>query len=146
MWRDSASVEAQQDLDQLLNVGLEFATKQLDIAREFFPFGAAIARDGSLQLVSETPLENSRPTSESLLTALATELRKLSETVRATAMVAQVEVPERGTDAIEVRLEHISGVALICILPYRRAWRGSMKYGNVAASEGTSEIWSYPIS
>ena len=48
-WRDSASPEAQNDLDQLLVMGIEFAQQQLSSRGEFAPYAAAVGVDGQLR-------------------------------------------------------------------------------------------------
>ncbi len=48
-WRDDATQEEQDELDDLLNVTLPLAGEMLQRHSEFFPFGASISIDGETQ-------------------------------------------------------------------------------------------------
>jgi hypothetical protein len=49
-WRQTASEQAQEDLDKLVNVCLEFAQGQLGKRAGFLPYGAAIQANGDIKL------------------------------------------------------------------------------------------------
>ena len=51
-WRDSATPEAQDDLDGLVNEALPFATQMLEQHGEFFPYAVALHSSGESRLVA----------------------------------------------------------------------------------------------
>jgi hypothetical protein len=51
-WRDSASQQAQDDLDGLLNMTLPFAQQMLSKSGEFYPFGATVTTKGETRLLA----------------------------------------------------------------------------------------------
>jgi len=62
--------------------------------------------------------------------------------LRGAAIVADVRVPETGSDAVRVTLEHSEQVALTVLLPYqpRRLGRG-VDYGDLQAGAAAAFIW-----
>ena len=57
---------AHPDLDQLLNVALEFAKKMLNQHGEFYPFGASMRPDGTVSMDGATT-GGEKPPSQELL-------------------------------------------------------------------------------
>jgi len=51
-WRNSASQQAQDDLDGLLNITLPFAQQMLAKRSEFYPFGASVTASGETRLLA----------------------------------------------------------------------------------------------
>lgn len=143
-WRDSASPEAQDDLDGLLDAVLGFAQQQLDARGEFFPYAAAVGRDGETQMLAAQPdPDETQPRSADLIDACIAALVSQRDYIRAGAVVADVRVSELGSDAIRVHLEHAEGHALTVLLPYakERVGRG-IDYGQLRAQAGSRHIWT----
>jgi hypothetical protein len=138
---------AHPDLDQLLNVALEFAKKILKQNGEFYPFGASMDADGKITMDGATTGEE-RPPSQELLDLLAQSYanRANSGELRAAAVCADVRVPPPGseakTDAIQVGLEHSTGEAVTVFLPYEKGWFGRVRYGNLFASTRDRQFFS----
>ena len=139
-WRDTASQQAQDDLDGLLGPALGFAQQQLDKYGEFYPYAAVADRAGQQRMVAGDA-DNEHPQSGDLITALVNTLSAQREDLRATAIVADVRAAEVG-DAIRVTLEHVEQTALTVLLPYqsRRLGRG-MDYGTLRVSTADALIW-----
>jgi hypothetical protein len=138
---------AHPDLDQLLNVALEFAQKMLKQHGEFFPFGASMALDGKITMDGATTGKEKPPSQEllDLLSESYTERANKGE-LRAAAVCADVRVPPPGseakTDAIQVGLEHANGEAVTVFLPYQKGWFGRVRYGNLFASARDRQFFS----
>jgi hypothetical protein len=140
-WRDSASQQAQDDLDGLLNMALPFATQQLDKQGEFFPYGAALNDAGEARMVAGDPNEGDRPASTAVLEAMVEGLRRERDGLRAVALVADVRMSDG--DAVRVELEHREGQAIAVLLPYKRKRFGrGIEYGSLTAGAASQQIWS----
>lgn len=142
-WRDRASAQAQDDLDGLLDVVLGFAQQQLDTHGEFFPYAAAIGVDGQAKMIAaRSDAGDEHPGSAQVLDACLVALADTRNTIRAGAIVADVRLPDLGSDAIQVDLEHIEGHALTVLLPYtKKRLRRGVDYGPLRAEAGTRRIW-----
>ena len=140
-WRDTASQQAQDDLDGLLEPALGFAQQQLDKHGEFYPYAVVVDADGQ-QRMGAADTGDDRPASPDLITTLFSTLSDERSSLRAAAIVADVRLPEANSDAIRVTLEHSERVALTVLLPYRirRLGRG-VDYGNLQAGAATAFIW-----
>jgi hypothetical protein len=142
-WRDTASPQAQRDLDELLNAALGFAQQQLAKRGEFYPYAAAIRADGQTEMIpGQPPPASEHPAASDVLTACVTALLSRQHTLRAAAIVADVRIPDLGSDAIEVSLEHAEGQALRVHLPYTKQGTG-IDYGPIRASAATRRIWAH---
>ena len=145
-WREIASIEAQDDLDGLLDAMLGFGQQQLAKYGEFFPFAAAVSRDGDVELIAapSNPRDND-PLSADVLDACVTALKSKRGAIRAGATASDVQLrsPIEG-DAIQVDLEHAEGHALTVVLPYRKKRLGEIDYDTIRAHAGKHRIWPAP--
>lgn len=142
-WRDITSQQAQEDLDGLVGVAIDFAQQQLAAHGEFFPFAVAITVDGAIEMIEARPdNRDEHPPSTDVLAACVTTLRSRRADFRACATTADVSLraPQRG-DAIQVDLEHLDGHALTVVLPYVKKRRRDVNYGTIQAHAGTHRIW-----
>jgi hypothetical protein len=140
-WRDAASQQAQDDLDGLLDPALGFAQQQLDMHGEFYPYAVVVEETGDQRMVAADAGEQ-RPASADLITALISALTEQRSELRAAAIVADVRVPEIGSDAVRVTLEHCEQIALTVLLPYRRRRFGrGIDYGALQAGATAPFIW-----
>jgi hypothetical protein len=139
-WRETASQQAQDDLDTLLTLTLPFAQQQLAEHGEFFPFAAAVGADGIPTLISADPSLGEHPASVDVLNQLVGGLQEQAGNLRAAALVADVRA---GTsDAVRVELEHRDGQAIRALLPYKRKrLRRGIDYGELVAAPGSQRIW-----
>jgi len=96
-WRDSATQEAQDDLDGLVNVVLPFAEKLLHEHGEFFPFGATVSDSGEVTMLAGKPDNSERPSSASVIAIMVDAGRSKREGLRAVAICADVRL--NGSDA-----------------------------------------------
>lgn len=142
-WRDNASLQAQNDLDGLLDAALGFAQQQLDTHGEFFPYAVAIGADDQAEMIAARPdPAEEHPRSLDVIDACLGALTDRRDNIRAGAVVADVRLPELGSDAIQVELEHVEGQALTVLLPYtKKRLRRGIDYGPIRAQAGTPRIW-----
>lgn len=139
-WRDNASQQAQDDLDELLNASLPFTLQMLDGHGEFFPYGIVIGTDGEIRMVAGDPNLGEQPPSAAILASIVEGLRSERDTIRAAALVSDVRLAD--TDAVQVETEHVEGQAMAALLPYRRTkLRRSVKYGPLTAGQADPQIW-----
>ena len=75
-WRDTTSEHVQSDLDRLLNTVLPFADEMLRRHGEFYPYGAAITREGEEQVFAADPGETEDPNPSEVLTSPGTSCLK----------------------------------------------------------------------
>lgn len=141
---DSASPQAQDDLDGLLGVAIEFAQRQLDTHGEFFPYAAAIGTDGQAEMIAARPdPHDEHPASADVIDACIAALANRCSQIRAGAVVADVRLRDQGRDAIRVDLEHADGHALTVLLPYtKKRLRRGIDYGQIRAQAGHRRIWT----
>jgi hypothetical protein len=140
-WRSSASQQAQDDLDGLLDASLPFAQEMLGERGEFFPYAAAITTTGETKFIAGDPGEGEQPTSVAVLQVLVEGLRAERDTLRAAAVVSDVRRSD--SDAVRVELEHEEGHAIVVFLPYqRKRLRRGIEYGQITAGPGDRQVWS----
>jgi hypothetical protein len=140
-WRDNATQQAQNDLDELLNASLPFAQQMLEKHGEFFPYAVAITAFGETRLVAGDPGLGEQPTSAEVLHMLLGGLRAERDTLRAAAMVSDVRLSS--SDAVRIEVEHQEGQAIVAFLPYgRKRLRTGIEYGDLTAGSGDRQVWT----
>jgi hypothetical protein len=138
-WRDTASGQAQDDLDGLLGAVLPFAEQTLAKHGELFPFGAGVDSVGEMRMLAADLAVGEQPLSEDVLGVLYDAVRSAAS-LRAVAFVADVRV--HGGDAIRVDLEHHEGVTLQVVIPYSRSrLRKNVTLGEMSLSGGKARVW-----
>jgi hypothetical protein len=136
-------MQAQGDLDELLNSALTFAQRQLALVGEFFPFAATITVERDTEFIAvELETEDDRPASADVISACIKALQSQRSRLRAAAVVADVRLKDANQDAIRVSLEHADGQALRVILQYRmQRITDGIDYGEPQASIASGHIW-----
>ncbi len=134
---------AQVELDRLLSTALSLARQHLSESSDFEPFAIVIDREARILAVDwDTSPLGKHPEVEQIIEAAVAQLRHIRASARATALVINTRVARDRTDAVEVRMEHAEGKALLVLLPYKRAKFGSLvEYGSFTAYAGKPEIW-----
>lgn len=138
-WRDGASEQCQQDLDDLLNATLRFAQNMLQQHGEFYPFAAAVTTDGEKIMLSTKLTGNEHLDSSTLITETLATLQRDRDGLRATAIVADVRAAS--ADAIRVELEHREGQTVSVQLSYTKKRFRNIAYGNLTASSLDRRVW-----
>jgi len=142
-WRDTASAEAQSDLDGLLEFLLDFAQGQLAKRGSLAPFGAAVGATGEPRLIAAVPPDGTGEISGTLLiSTLVDGLRAQRPTLRAAGIGFDVRLPGEGRDAISVDLEHREGQSMRVLLPYAKNRSGGIEYFDLRAGPSTRRVWT----
>ena len=145
---DALGDAARSDLDALLAASLRTAQQHLAEAASFDPFVLVTNPEGRM-LAAEVDRSQlgKHPESEELAEAATTQLAGLAPSVRATALTLNARLARERTDAIEVRLEHRDGIALLVLVPYKRPkFGGRTEYGELRTFRGAHEVWPQPLS
>ncbi|MGB8252241.1 MAG: hypothetical protein WCF08_03435 [Anaerolineaceae bacterium] len=130
---------AHTDLDELLNTLLPFAQQMLEKNGEFFPFGADMKPAGEIEMIGAYE-GHEHPPSQTLINLMTEAFQKqaLNGELRAAGICYDVRtIPPGETekcDAICMSLEHQSGEAVDVFVPYKKAWHGKIRYGEIFAS------------
>ena len=147
-WRDDTSQQAQDELDDLLDVSLRAARQRLDDVGEFYPFAVTIAEVGRVGVLTPQVQTGPRAVADvaEVFELCWTTLRGEADTARAAAVVTNVGGPDG--DAIAVALEHREGPAIEVFLPYVAQGKTNGKkppqrhrFGELQAAPGQSRIW-----
>ncbi len=142
-WRESASPQAQADLDELLSASLGFAQQELANHGELYPYATVIRADGQTKMIAgHERTASEHPAAGDIVASCMAQLAARQHAIRAAAIIADVRLPDHGGDAIEVSLEHAEGQMLRVLLPYARRHK-AITYGQIRASVGTRRIWSH---
>ena len=142
-WRDDLSAAALADVDRLLDTAIRLAQQNLARTSEFDPFALVTDGDGRLLAVElDTAALGKHPDSEMIADATAAQLRHLSPSARCSALTLNTRLSRERTNALEVRLEHRDGVALLVLLPHKRpTFGGNVEYGQLKAFPGKRDVW-----
>ena len=139
-WRDTASTSAQEDLDELLNLVLPHAGDLLAKNGRFYPFSASVSTDREASLTAVDPGLGEHPQPEQILAGLYDGARATATELRAAAFVADVQTDV--SDAIHVELEHVNGIALVVLVPYKPlGLKRFPKFGEMSVSPGEPRVW-----
>ena len=133
-----------RQLDDLLDAMLPFAHQMLDKHGEFYPFGAAMRRDGTVNMVAGDA-GSEHPPSDQMMDLLRRRMRSKQQEYLAVGLCYDVRVRARAegetTDAICVSLEHREGRAVDVFEPYTK--RGAtVEYGSLFAQQGQRLVFA----
>jgi hypothetical protein len=138
-WRDSASQQAQDDLEDLLNDALPFAKQMLAKHGEFVPYGVVLPVDGESETVAGWTGDEQASSSD-VLALLLDGVKQRAADLRAAALVADVRTADG--EAIRVELEHREGPVMVVLLAYKRRRFGrGIEYGELTAGVAERRIW-----
>ena len=139
--RETATPQAQDDLDGLLNAALPFAQRVLDDHGEFLPYGLALDEYGEQRMVAGDPGRGEQPAILDVLATLVEGLRLQHTSLRAVAFVSDDRLSD--TDAVRVELEHSDGHAMAVYLPYKtKRGRRVVEFGSLSAGPSSPRVWS----
>jgi hypothetical protein len=130
-------VPAREEMDALLDALVEFARKMLVARGAFYPFGAEVAADGRVQMVT-ADLDEAQPAPTAVLAALLERLADdaAAGEIRAAGTCIDVRLETAPSDAIRVDVEHADGGPVRVFLPYVVEAPGRVVFGELLAEPG----------
>ena len=135
-----------EDMDILLDEGIEAATEFLEENGEFCPFAVVLSTDGEVRYLQCEP-DDEFTQSEGLIAITENTWKSLAESgeVRATALISDVYIhgkdeTDPDTDAIRLSMEHITTGAVTCYLPYSID-EEEIVMGQLVAEEGEAVVF-----
>ena len=139
-------VSPKEECEDLMNAVVPFAQQMLAKYREFYPFGGTMAMDGKIAQVSSGTGEE-HPASQPLIDLLEAGFREGAKRkqFKATAIVVDIRTIPPGKkakqDAVEVRLDHVSGYSIRVIFPYAFSLKGELEFSPPFAATGDGKIF-----
>jgi hypothetical protein len=133
------------ECENLMNAAVTFAEHMLQKHGEFFPYGAALKRNG--EIVSVAGYDGrEQPPSNDIIRLLKEGFIKRAKSgeYKATALVYDVRIvlPSTGkkSDAIAVTLNHRDNYSVVVFFPYQLT-NGQLIFGEVFAQKGESDVF-----
>lgn len=141
-WGDSASHQAQADLEEIFDAASDFALRRIALAGSFQPFAVTVSVDGHIQVVQ--PNDPSGQVSEvsDQLATLWRDLAELKYSSRALAVAVNVTMPEENRDGVQVTVEHQEGIAIGLIARYTIGANRVAQLETPSAYEEDPRIWT----
>ena len=140
------SQEAHQDYDKLMNFLLPFAKKALRKRGGFWPFGAAIRVDGSMEAVAGYD-DKENPSTDELLSMLIDSLKDRTQELRAAGVCRDVTARIPGEtseqDAVQICLDHSQGKPMDLFIAYRRGLLRRIRFGRINATKGSKTLFCH---
>ena len=141
-------MDAQTDLDALVNFLLPFAQETLGKQGEFFRFAAQMSVEGEISAIAIETDEEDHPDSDVVIGALGDVLRTHAADglIRACGICSDtaVTIPEMGmTEAVRVSLEHTEAEPVDVYMPYRTEAEEYV-FADLVAMQGVREIFAGP--
>lgn len=136
---------AREEMDALLDALVGFARKMLVARSAFHPFGASIASDGRLQMVT-ADLDDARPTPDTVLAALHARLAgdAAAGRIRAGGTCVDVRLEDGSSDAIRVDIDHAAEEPVRVFLAYAVEAPGRVVFGELLAEPGPPFLYGTP--
>jgi hypothetical protein len=144
MSKSGPTSSARDDYNSLLEFLVPFAEQMLRKQGGFFPFAAAVTTGGEVEAFA-TAEESDTPEAEQVMGNLTQGFTAEARAgkIRTTAICfdGRVTVEGEKTDAIIIKLEHVSGEAAEAYVPYRKIKAGKYELGDLAAGPSEPTIF-----
>jgi hypothetical protein len=141
-WGDSASQQAQADLDELYDAATDFAVRRLSLAGTFQPFAFAVAAGGQVHAIQPSDPSGSVSETDEQLATLWRDVAELKDSLRAVAVAVNVTLPEENRDGIQVTVEHQDGIAIGLVARYTVGPNRIASLEAPSAYEEDPRIWT----
>ncbi|MHC9084207.1 hypothetical protein ACYX7E_04110 [Luteimonas sp. RIT-PG2_3] len=133
---------ASEDINALFNEALGFAEYMLLKHGEFIPFGVSMSLEGKTAQVAGS-LGTEQPKSADMVSFLQSSFAQSASLgyIRAGGVCLDMYVvppgQEQKSDAVCIRLAHVSGETMEVFVPYSRDKNGAFQLGQTFATAGT---------
>ena len=135
-----------EECEQILDALLRFAEHQLKKHGEFYPFGAVMRKDGSVEYTAFMDQNDDFPASEDVIQNLTDYHRSEAEQGRIKAsgiawdgMISSAE--KKNTEAVLISLEHVDHYSVVVGQPYNLGLCKKLELGEIFAQEGKQDIF-----
>ncbi|MGV0625352.1 hypothetical protein [Mycolicibacter minnesotensis] len=140
-WRDTATEQAQADLDGLTDAAVDFALENIGANGAFVPFALAVSVDGEHQVIAPNYPASADLTVVEQLAAHWRAVIAVRNGLRAIAVALNVTLPDRRCDGIEISVEHRDGAAIGLIFPYTIGADGTVDLDPPSAHAMNARVW-----
>ena len=143
--RRDLTISTKQDVETLMNEGIDLAKRMLASDGEFYPYGAAMTADGEVLSVAIEGDED-YPASKDVLLDLINHMQRQASIgeYKATAIFYNATMrrneEDSETDVIAVALDHKDAYSVVVYHPFELTG-DDVVYGTLSASRGRNEIF-----
>lgn len=135
------------ECQDLMNAALPLAHQMLRENGEFFPYGAALTKDGEIVNMGAHDGREQPPSADVIrLLKQAFVMGAKSGDYQAAVLVCDTRVilPSTGekSDAIAVYLDHRDDYSVVVLFPYQLS-DGQLSFGEVFAQEGAADVFTH---
>lgn len=141
-WRDTATEQAQADLDGLSDAAVEFALESIKARGEFLPFALAVSVEGEREVIAPNYPTSADLTVVQQLAAHWRAVAAVKDSLRAAVVALNVTLTDqRHRDGIEISVEHREGAAIGLIFPYTIGADGAVELESPSAHAMNPRLW-----
>lgn len=138
-WRESTAPQPDEELQALVNKGVDMAEHLLTSHGAFLPFGMSTdhAGNGGVLSVGQDTLS-----AEEQVGHLIQNFRQIRDTLRGCIVACDVTLGD-GSDAVQITAESSRGNTYVLYFPYRqRRFRGGYSFSEPVGTWSHQQIWA----
>lgn len=137
-WRESTAPQPDEELQKLVDKGVDMAAHLLATHGSFLPFGMSTDHggNGGVMSVGEDTL-----TAEEQIGHLVKNFRQTRENLRGCIVACNVTLGD-GSDAVQITAESARGTSFVLYFPYQqRRFRGGYAFSEPVGSWSHQQVW-----
>jgi len=144
--KEERAKSPKEETEEILNALMPFAKQMLEKHGEFFPFGGAMLIDGKITMVGMYDGDE-RPPSQKVIDGLLEGFRAEAKRGRYKAIGIAFDIrtvppgSTKKTDAVAVRLDHVSGYSVQVAFPYRITEKHEVVFAEPFATRGPGDVF-----
>lgn len=134
-----------EECEALMSILINFGTDNLKKYKEFYPYGAVILSDDTVEFTDFFDGDN-HPDSQKIIDGLIEVHKGLAKDnkIKVSGIAWDGRVTDENgniTDAIMISLEHKDDFSVIAYLPYKFGFLKTVKFGELQATKGKNDIF-----